>query len=48
VGADNAPTYYLNTDAPLCYYSLTYERIAMAYRSLTKEQQARFDPMITG
>ena len=45
---DFAPTYYLQTDAPLYYYSFTDAYIAMAYRSLTKEQQARFDPMITG
>ena len=45
---DFAPTYYLHTDAPLYYYSFTDAFIAMAYRSLTKEQQARFDPMITG
>jgi hypothetical protein len=45
---DFAPTYYLQTDAPLYYYSFTDAQIAMAYRSLTPEQQARFDPMITG
>lgn len=45
---DYAPTYYLQTDAPLYYYSFTDAYIAMAYRSLSKEQQARFDPMITG
>jgi len=45
---DLAPTYYLQTDAPLYYYSFTDAHIAMAYRSLSKEQQARFDPMITG
>jgi predicted TIM-barrel fold metal-dependent hydrolase len=45
---DFAPTYYLQTDAPLYYYSFTDAWIAMAYKSLTKEQQARFDPMITG
>ncbi|MGA3211118.1 MAG: amidohydrolase family protein [Terriglobales bacterium] len=45
---DFAPTYYLQTDAPLYYYSFTDASIAMAYRSLTPEQQARFDPMITG
>ena len=44
----NAPTYYLQTDAPLYYYSFTDAFIAMQYKSLTKEQQARFDPMITG
>ena len=43
-----APTYYLQTDAPLYYYSFTDAVIAMAYRSLTPEQRARFDPMITG
>ena len=43
-----APTYYLQTDAPLYYYSFTDAYIAMQYKSLTKEQQARFDPMITG
>ena len=45
---DLAPTYYLQTDAPLYYYSFTDAYIAMAYRSLSPEQQARFDPMITG
>jgi hypothetical protein len=43
-----APTYYLQTDAPLYYYSFTDAFIAMAYRSLTKDEQARLDPMITG
>jgi hypothetical protein len=43
-----APTYYLHTDAPLYYYSFTDAFIAMSYRALSKEQQARFDPMITG
>ncbi len=45
---DFAPTYYLQTDAPLYYYSFTDAYIAMAYRSLSPAQQARFDPMITG
>jgi len=45
---DFAPTYYLQSDAPLYYYSFTDAYIAMAYKSLTPEQQARFDPMITG
>ena len=45
---DFAPTYYLQTDAPLYYYSFTDAWIAMAYKSLSKEEQARFDPMITG
>jgi predicted TIM-barrel fold metal-dependent hydrolase len=43
-----APTYYLQTDAPLYYYSFTDAYIAMAYLSLSKEQRERFDPMITG
>ena len=45
---DFAPTYYLQTDAPLYYYSFTDAFIAMAYLKLTKDEQARFDPMITG
>jgi Amidohydrolase len=45
---DRAPTYYLESDSPLYYYSFTDAWIAMAYKSLNKEQQARFDPMITG
>jgi predicted TIM-barrel fold metal-dependent hydrolase len=45
---DFAPTYYLASDAPLYYYSFTDAYIAMAYKSLSKEQQARMDPMITG
>jgi len=45
---DFAPTYYLQTDAPLYYYSFIDAYIAMAYKSLSKEEQARFDPMITG
>ena len=45
---DFAPTYYLQTDAPLYYYSFTDAFVAMAYRSLPPADQARFDPMITG
>jgi len=45
---DEAPTYYLDTDSPLYYYSFTDAAIAMAYRSLSKTDQARFDPTITG
>jgi len=45
---DFAPTYYLHSDAPLYYYSFTDAYIATVYRSLSKEDQARFDPMITG
>jgi predicted TIM-barrel fold metal-dependent hydrolase len=43
-----APTYYLASDDPLYYYSFTDAYIAMAYKSLTPEEQKRFDPMITG
>jgi predicted TIM-barrel fold metal-dependent hydrolase len=43
-----APTYYLQSDAPLYYYSFTDAYIASAYRSLSPNEQARFDPMITG
>ncbi len=48
VTGDNAPSYYLDTDAPLYYYSFTDAYIAMQYRSLTAQQQQRLDPMITG
>ncbi len=48
VDGNNAPTYYLNSDAPLYYYSFTDAWIAKSYLSLTKEKRARFDPMITG
>jgi len=48
VDGDRGPTYYLASDAPLYYYSFTDAWIAMAYKSLSKDQQARFDPMITG
>ena len=43
-----APTYYLQSDAPLYYYSFTDAYIAMTYRSLAPAERARFDPMITG
>ena len=45
---DFAPTYDLQTDAPLYYYSFTDAYIASVYRSLSKEEQTRLDPMITG
>jgi hypothetical protein len=45
---DFAPNYYLASDAPLYYYSFTDAYIAMQYRSLTREEQLRYDPMITG
>jgi hypothetical protein len=43
-----APTYYLQSDAPLYYYSFTDAYIASAFKSLSPAEQARFDPMITG
>ena len=48
VSGNQAPTYYLDSDAPLYYYSFTDAYIAMQYRGLSKAEQARFDPMITG
>ena len=45
---DFAPTYYLQTDAPLYYYSFVDAMIALAYLSLPPEQRARLDPMISG
>src|SRR5262249_45516782 len=45
---DFAPTYYLQSDAPLYYYSFTDAYIASQFRSLSGEEQAHFDPMITG
>ena len=45
---DFAPTYYLHSDAPLYYYSFTDAHIATAYLSLSTQEQARLDPMITG
>lgn len=43
-----APTYYLQTDAPLYYYSFTDAIIAHEYLSLPPADRARLDPMITG
>ena len=48
VTEDFAPTYYLDTDAHLYYYSFTDAMIAMAYLSLDNIDQQRIDPMITG
>ena len=45
---DYAPTYYLQTDAPLYYYSFTDAFIANAYLSLPPADRQRLDPMITG
>lgn len=45
---DYAPTYYLQSDAPLYYYSFTDAYIARVYQKLTPTQRQRLDPMITG
>jgi hypothetical protein len=45
---DEAPTYYLDSDAPLYYYSFTDAVIATEYLKLSPSERARFDPMITG
>ena len=48
VTGENAPTYYLDTDASLYYYSFCDGWVAMQYKSLPKEKQERLDPMIIG
>jgi hypothetical protein len=45
---DFAPNYYLQSDAPLYYYSFTDAFIATSYLSLPPKDRARLDPMITG
>ncbi|HSD70144.1 MAG TPA: amidohydrolase family protein [Woeseiaceae bacterium] len=45
---DWAPTYYLQTDAPLYYYSFTDAHLAMQFLALTPDEQSRLDPMIIG
>src|SRR5688572_1288355 len=46
--ADYAPTYYLQSDASLYYYSFTDAFIANSYLKLKPEERRRLDPMITG
>ena len=48
VSGDKAPTHYLDSDAPLYYYSFTDAYIATAYLSLSPQERKRFDPLITG
>lgn len=48
VSGNHPPKYYLDTDAPLYYYSFTDAYIAHVYNSLSDEEKKRFDPMITG
>ncbi len=43
-----APTYYLQSDAPLYYYSFTDAVIATQYLALPPDEKKRLDPMITG
>lgn len=45
---DVPPTYYMQADAPLYYYSFTDAHIAMQFKSLSPKEQARFDPLISG
>mgnify|MGYP001604034466 FL=1 len=48
VTKDIAPTYYLDSDTALYYYAFNDAFIAQQYLGLSKEQQQRFEPMITG
>jgi hypothetical protein len=48
ISGDDAPTYYLDTDARLYYYSFCDAYIAMQYMSLTEAERDRLDPMIIG
>lgn len=48
VDGEDGPKYYLDSDAPLYYYSFVDASIAMAYLSLPVEDRKRFEPMITG
>ncbi len=48
VTGDIAPTYYLDADTALYYYSFTDAYIAQQYLGLTQREQSRFEPMITG
>ncbi|HKX45090.1 MAG TPA: amidohydrolase family protein [Planctomycetota bacterium] len=45
---DDAPTYYLESDAPLYYYSFVDAVTATEYLKLDAPDRARFDPMIIG
>ena len=45
---DDAPTYYLQSDAPLYYYSFVDAVTATEWLKLDAPARARFDPMITG
>jgi len=43
---DFAPTHYLQSDTPLYCYSFTDAFSAMAHKSLSLSEEARFDLMI--
>src|SRR6478736_7726784 len=43
-----APTYYLQSDAPMYYYSFTDAWIATQYNALSAEEKTHFDPLISG
>ena len=45
---NDAPTYYLQSDSPLYYYSFVDAVTASEFLSLPKKEQARLDPMIIG
>jgi hypothetical protein len=45
---DVAPSYYMQSDAPLYYYSFTDAYIATQFNSLDAKSKARFDPFISG
>ncbi len=45
---DDEPTYYLDSDAKMYYYSFVDAIIAHEYNTLSREEKKRFDPMITG
>jgi len=46
--APRRPRYYLGDEAPLYYYSATDDIVAQAVLSLSKQQQARLQPFISG
>lgn len=48
LSGEEAPSYYLHTDAPLYYYSFADAYIARIYERLPPAKRARFDPMIIG
>ena len=48
LSGDDAPDYYLSTNADLYYYSFVDAVIAREYLSLPEEDRRRVDPMITG